>query len=71
MDQVPHYHISEVSLTRSEDVPGPEVPNLLDEVHVVLQIEPRYLDVDNLRLSQDIRLVTCCSLERKRPSVWT
>ena len=53
MDQVPHHQIPEVRLTRCEDVPGPEVLYLLDQVNVVLQAEPRYLHIDNLRLEQD------------------
>ena len=53
MDQVPHHQIPEVRLARGEDVPGPEVLYLLDQVNVVLQAEPRYLHIDNLRLEQD------------------
>ena len=53
MDQVPHHQIPKVRLTRCEDVPGPEVLYLLDQVNVVLQAEPRYLHIDNLRLEEE------------------
>ena len=53
MDEVPRHQVSEVRLARSEDVPGPEPLDLLDEVNVVLQAEPRDLHIYDLRLEED------------------